>query len=360
MIRYSSSGTGNKQYAPDGQAREVSMGHSANIKIQSVTKLVDDGVHNAFTDLCRFRDVFYLTYRACPDGHMIHATSQIVVLQSRDAISWEEVHKFGVPNRDVRDPHFLLLGQRLFVLSGTWPVVPGDPYAKRMEDHQGFGSWTPDGTNWRGPGPLEGTHGFYIWRAAARDGLAVMNGRKKVGDDVENWLLQSRDGERWEPLTRIPGYGNETASVFDRDGGLTVLCRGPGTEPASLCRADPPYQQWSCTVLDRQVGGPLLARWGDAWFAGGRRYDTDGGKVTALYWLEGGLLREAAVLPSGGDNSYPGFLQTGNRSALLSYYSSHEAGSDGSPPANIYLARLKLRRRLRDYLTPVRRDTIPS
>ncbi len=43
------------------------------------------------------------------------------------------------------------------------------------------------------------------------------------------------------------------------------------------------------------------------------------------------------TLPSGGDNSYPGFVvDAGKRTAYVSYYSSHEG------KAAIYLATLRL------------------
>ena len=46
---------------------------------------------------------------------------------------------------------------------------------------------------------------------------------------------------------------------------------------------------------------------------------------------------------SGGDCSYPGFVQLAPGRALVSYYSSHEGkGALGGPPAAIYLADLSL------------------
>jgi hypothetical protein len=44
--------------------------------------------------------------------------------------------------------------------------------------------------------------------------------------------------------------------------------------------------------------------------------------------------------PSGGDNSYPGFVELDENNALLSYYSSHEKDGQGRPMTAIYLAQL--------------------
>jgi hypothetical protein len=47
-------------------------------------------------------------------------------------------------------------------------------------------------------------------------------------------------------------------------------------------------------------------------------------------------------LPSGGDNSYPGFVLTSPDRALVSYYSSHERDPSGKTITAIYLAQLEL------------------
>jgi hypothetical protein len=77
---------------------------------------------------------------------------------------------------------------------------------------------------------------------------------------------------------------------------------------------------------------------------------------TDLFWLEDGQdIRRVRSLPSGGDTSYAGWLDTGTGRALLSYYSSHEhkmdephandaafardnAHAEHSTPADIFLA----------------------
>lgn len=68
------------------------------VKVASVRRIFHNGEHNAFTDLVRFQGRLYLTFRTCPDGHMVHPTSSILVLTSADeGRSWNEVHRFRVP-----------------------------------------------------------------------------------------------------------------------------------------------------------------------------------------------------------------------------------------------------------------------
>jgi hypothetical protein len=63
---------------------------------------------------------------------------------------------------------------------------------------------------------------------------------------------------------------------------------------------------------------------------------------TTLYWLTNDQLEEITELPSGGDNSYPGFVPLSDTRGLLSFYSSHEGSGSGLPPSAIYLAELRL------------------
>ena len=83
------------------------------VQMSHVRKVFDNGEHNAFTDLVKFQGDYYLTFRSCPDGHMVHPTASIIILRSDDLQEWEQVHQFSVPLRDTRDPHFLVFKEKL-------------------------------------------------------------------------------------------------------------------------------------------------------------------------------------------------------------------------------------------------------
>jgi hypothetical protein len=53
-------------------------------------------------------------------------------------------------------------------------------------------------------------------------------------------------------------------------------------------------------------------------------------------------LYEFAELPSGGDNSYPGFVELSPTDALVSWYSSHEKDARGRSITGVYLAGLEI------------------
>ena len=149
------------------------------VRIESVRRVFHNGEHNAFTDLIRFKGRYYLTFRSCPDGHMVFPTSSIIVLSSEDGRDWKQVNRFSVPKRDVRDPHFLAYDDKLFVYSGTWDC--GGTMEQRRETNMllGYGAWSEDGEEWQGPAMLEGTYGHYVWRAASHGGKAYLCGRRK-------------------------------------------------------------------------------------------------------------------------------------------------------------------------------------
>lgn len=323
------------------------------VEMTHVRRVFHNGEHNAFTDLKKFRGQFYLTFRSCPDGHMVHPTASIIVMRSDDAEHWEQVHQFSVPLRDTRDPHFLVFQDQLFVYTGTWysgeTTIAVKDYDLNL--HLGYAVRTSDGTNWQGPTMLEGTFGHYIWKAGQFDGRAYLCGRRKnqfdvrprgEGPSVESALLESDDGLVWRTAGLFQERnGDETAFQFLPDGGVVGIARR-GSSTAQVVRASPPYKKWTRDDLGRYVGGPLLIRWGDDWVVGGRR-NTEAGPRTSLNWLVGNELHEFAQLPSGGDNSYPGFIDLGDGRALVSWYSSHERDQAGEVITAIYLADLEIK-----------------
>ncbi len=323
------------------------------VKVSNIRRVFHNGEHNAFTDLVKFEDRYYLTFRSCPDGHMVHPTASIIIMVSDDFKTWEQVHRFSVPRRDTRDPHFLVFKDRLFVYTGTWYC--GDSSPKREEytlnRHLGYAAWSDDGKKWNSPVMLKGTFGHYIWRANTHGGKAYLCGRRmrefteKPRTDrslIESAMLESDDGLVWRTRTLFQDtYGDETTFQFEPDGRVVAIGR-IGSSPAQLCRAAYPWTDWKRSDLDRYIGGPLLTRWAGHYVVGGRQAVKGEGARTSMYWLAGDELHEFARLPSGGDNSYPGFLELSPTRAVMSWYSSHEKDENGKTFTAIYMADLEI------------------
>lgn len=324
-----------------------------SLRVENVRRVYHNGEHNAFTDLIRWRDAFWLAFRSCPDGHGVSSNASVRILRSPDGGDWEEVHRFSIERRDPRDPHFLAFGDRLFVYTGAWWAgdgpLPREDY--NMNQHLGYAVHTGDGESWSDPVPLEGTYGHYIWRAAAHGGKAYLVGRRMKdyaeegdraggGETVEAALLESEDGLVWRYHSLIQEkLGNETALLFEPNGTLLALSR-TRNDKSVLARATPPWREKARVDLPGFLGGPLLARWGDQLLVGGRRQKKEGPR-TVLHWLVNDELVPCAELPSGGDNSYPGFAAIDDRRGLVSWYSSHEKGDDGEAITAIYVAEVE-------------------
>ncbi len=322
------------------------------VRVETIRRAYHNGEHNAFTDLVRWRGAFWLTFRSCPDGHMVFPSSSIRVLRSDDAKEWTEVHRFSVPQRDTRDPHFLVFQDKLFVYTGTWWSGEGElPREKyNLNQHLGYAVFSEDGAAWSEPQALEGTYGHYIWRAATHGGKVYLCGRRKLGftekeggsgvsETVQSAMLASDNGLvfRFHSLFQET-KGNETAFLFEDDGALLAVARRDA-ESSDLIRAAAPWLEKTRARLPAYVGGPLLARWGARHLVGGRR-NTPEGPRTTLYWLVGDEFVPFAELPSDGDNSYPGFVELDDGRGLVSWYSSHEQDAEGRSITAIYLAEL--------------------
>ncbi|MCH8193704.1 MAG: hypothetical protein IIA65_06775 [Planctomycetes bacterium] len=326
-------------------------GQLPEVRVTNIRRVFHNGEHNAFTDLIRFEGMFYLTFRSCPDGHMVHPTASIIILASTDAQQWKQVHRFRVAKRDTRDPHFLVFKDRLFVYTGTWYCGETSPRYQDydLNKHLGYAAWSDDGVKWTSPVMLEGTFGHYIWRANAFAGKAYLCGRRKKnfamvprgeGLIVESALLESCDGLVWRTSALFQEvHGDETAFQFEMDGAIVAVGRR-GRDKAQLLRSKRPYTQWQRKELDRYIGGPLLTRWGNRYVVGGRRIFDE--PRTSLCWLVDDQLHEFAELPSGGDNSYPGFVQLSPNRAVVSWYSSHEKDGNGKAITAVFLADLEI------------------
>jgi hypothetical protein len=283
----------------------------------------------------------------------VHPTASVIILASENTVDWRPAHRFRVPMRDTRDPHFLIFRDTLFVYTGTWysGTTSLRPQDYDLNQHLGYAVWSVDGAAWQGPIMLEGTFGHYIWRATTFRDKAYLCGRRKKdfaiapkgeGRMVESVMLESDDGWIWRKRAVFQEIdGDETAFQFERDGSLVGIGRR-GSSNAQLLRSTAPYAHWDRRDLGRYIGGPLLARWGNRFVVGGRKTTENQGPKTAMYWLIMDQLYEFAQLPSGGDNSYPGFVELSPKCAVVSWYSSHEHDDASKPITAVYLADLEI------------------
>jgi hypothetical protein len=300
-------------------------------RLLNVRKIWDAAPHNAFTDLVRFKDRWYCTFREGKDH--VSRDGAIRVITSADGEKWESSARLEDATADLRDPKLTITPDHRLMLNGVaWRR--DDPNVK----HRSMVWFSADGKAWGKPAEI-GEPNIWIWRPAWHGGLALGVGYGTAGDRAVR-LYASPDGLKYE--TRVQTlhkeqYPNEAALAF-RDDGLCycLLRRDAGTKTGLLGVSSPPYEKWVWKDLGKQFGGPSLMRLPDGrLLATVRLYDT---KVrTSLCWIdaESGKLTEFLPLPSGGDTSYAGMVLNDGM-LWVSYYSSHEART------SIYLAKVKL------------------
>jgi hypothetical protein len=172
--------------------------------------------------------------------------------------------------------------------------------------------------------------------------------KRPDGSRADDWrvtLVQSRDGRRWQPVTRldVPGCPNETTLRFLDDGRMVALVRRECADRHGwIGTSRPPYRRWQWKETRWRLGGPnfLVLPDGRLWaatrlYAGSIAAPQTPGTRTVLARMALDGLKPVLELPSGGDTSYPGLVW---HEGLLwmSYYASHEGRS------SIYLATIRL------------------
>jgi len=300
------------------------------LRLVGVEKIWDRAPHNAFTDLVRFKDRWFCTFRegkahVSPDG-------ALRVIASADGRTWTPAAILASPTADLRDPKLSVTPDgRLMLLGAAAPH-------NRTPIRQSLAWFSSDGAAWTEPAEV-GDPDFWLWRVAWRGGTAYGVGYDVAGRDTVR-LYRSADGRKFETLAAdmgLRGYPGETALLFDADGtGWALVRREAGDKAAQLGRARPPYAEWTWKGLGEHIGGPALTRAPDGRLLAAVRLYTPKTR-TALCWIDpdAGRLTEALSLPSGGDTSYAGILWHDGL-LWMSYYASHEG------KACIYLARVAL------------------
>jgi len=306
--------------------------------VQPVKKIWDAAPHNAFTDLIRFQDKWFCTFRE-GTGHAKGA-GKIRVLTSTDGDRWTSAALIEKEGADLRDPKLSIMPDGRLLLNGGAAEPPSrDP----VKAHYSFVCWTKDGQTWSSPERVLADWNW-LWRITWRDGVGygvayAWDLTKPNDKHYRAAIFATRDALQYTKLADVePTEGTEATIRFQEDTALCLLRRDHRKNMTSrLGVSRPPYTEWEWKDLGQYVGGQnaLLDPAGNWWVAA-RNQPPDGKFTTKLWHLDPAQakLTEAIQLPSGGDSSYPGLVWH-EEQLWVSYYSSHEG------KAAIYLARLK-------------------
>jgi hypothetical protein len=326
----------------------------------SVTRIWDHAPHNAFTDLIRWRDKWYCTFREA-DGH-VGGDGKLRVLESADGQAWKSVALIEEEGIDLRDPKLSITpDDRLMIVAGGSVYRGG----KTLLGRQPRVTFSKDGREWTPPRRVL-SEGEWLWRvtwhegraygvsynAAARQTREAQEATKSTGpvsSEPADWKLKlvvSTDGINYDLITHlgVPGHPNETTLRFLPGGEMMAMVRREGGNTFGwIGTSKPPYKEWKWHETTHRFGGPnfICLPDGSLW-AVSRSYPSPGrkgeggGTKTVLARLTRDSYEPVLTFPSGGDTSYAGLVW---HEGLLwvSYYSSHEK------KASIYLAKVRFR-----------------
>jgi hypothetical protein len=300
---------------------------------KDVRKIWDAAPHNAFTDLVRWRDRWYCTFREGA-GH-ISDEGAVRVISSADGREWQSVALLAEPGKDLRDPKLSITpDDRLMLLGGTRTPSKTDRLM------QSWVAFSTDGKMFS-PRQMVADEGQWLWRTTWQKGVAfgVGYGDKTWNMESSDWFsrsYKSADGVHYDEITSFQSYPGLTEASLQFDDSGRMYCvhrRDAGTKTALLGTSDAPYTNWTWRDTGFHFGGPALIQQKGRWWAAGRWVVGQAKTVLARVDFEKGTIEPVLYLHSGGDCSYPGLVASGDE-LWMSYYSSHEG------KAAIYLARI--------------------
>lgn len=313
--------------------------------VVSINRIWDTAAHSAFTDLISFRGHLYCSFRE-GSGHIPGLNGTVRVIRSKDGTNWESIALLDEPHVDLRDPKLSVTPDGRLMLNMGASYYEGRE-RKRIESRAAFSD--TEGNSFGHPKRMNfpesiATDHDWLWRITWREKTAWGAIQQlPIGKPRSLQLVKSADGLNFEHVATLPvETPSETTLRFVEDGTLYAMIRRsikPGPSEGQLGIAKPPYTQWDLKTTDRGFGGPNFVRLpGGTWLAGSRTR-ADDHAATGLWKLDftQGAVDEFLVLPSNGDNSYPGFVVDEKAGRIyVSYYSGHEG------KAAIYLAVLRL------------------
>ncbi len=297
--------------------------------------VVNNGSHNAFTDMVKWNGALYMVYVSSP-YHFASSDSRLHLVRSKDGRHWKEIARFNGAGKDIRDPKLAVIDSKLFLYALKNVVFTAKPYQTDYAVSEDGKTWTPfadvEPSGWLLWSPQQAEDG--TWYAAAY--------WHKHGKSA---LLKSTHGRKWKLVSIIHNgdHVGETDIEFLPDGRLISTARlevnesyfGNPKGSTLISISKPPFDKWKPTARSTvtRLDGPNLFRYNGKVYAVGRYQPDPKGpftwqgsifsrKRTSLFLVtEDGLIR-LSDLPSAGDTSYAGVVVEGDQ-VIISYYTSN-------------------------------------
>ncbi|XOV79338.1 MAG: hypothetical protein ACFHVJ_20875 [Aestuariibacter sp.] len=318
------------------------------MRIASVSCLWDKAQHNAFTDLVRFNGQLICCFREAsthisPDGNIC-----LVYFDAKRQI--KEHLRIRLPDCDLRDPKLSVTPDGKLLLLAYAKFFEGSADGR----HTSAAIWTSSDGNSFSQHRTIAERQWWLWRVRWHKNSQVCGNnvaQKAYGfaynRSQERIKLYAGDPRRAfhlvqdEALSKRKhnlGYPNESDMLFRDNTAFALVRRDADRCSAQLGVATYPFVNWRWHDLKVYIGGPVMTWLDDESIiiAGRIWYQRQFKTALLTLNLKTKNLRLACILPSAGDNSYPGLVKD-NEQLLVSYYSSHQYQK-----SNIYLAEVQL------------------
>jgi hypothetical protein len=317
-----------------------------------IAKIWDAGEHNAFTDLIRFKNRFYCSFREGA-GHVSGDDNggKVRILTSKDGKKWESAALLEVGGVDLRDPKLSVMPNNKIMVIMAGAVFDKQNVVEQLYPMVSFSD--PSGKLFSTPeksvvDPAIAPSRDWIWRVTWHKGIGYginyqlkENARDRSSLKRDAWLvylMRTVDGKYFEKVSRlnIPDLPNEATVRFDdKDSAYVLVRKEAGDKMGVLAKSGFPYNDWGYHDLDFRLGGPNFIFFDkNKLIIGTRLYETVTSTGILLADLNGNILK-TIKLKGSGDASYPGMLIY-KKKLWVSYYSSHEAKT------SIYMAQIPL------------------
>ena len=307
----------------------------------------------AFPDLTRYKDRFYLAFRAAP-SHFPSGQSRIHILSSDDAEEWQSEHQIS-GDHDLRDPHFLQFKGDLYLFY----IAHSRGLFRHEPEYIYYTRHTPSG--WSAPVAISKTRAGF-WNIKTFNDRVYMSIYTRNGSDDRRTkrhfqLIASHDLREWQvifnsPVTRekLAGYQtSEAAFDFDDAGNIYGTIRSVIYPNLNFMIPQDDPANWHLTLDRFKCDGPTLFRHDGHYYLIARRsffhrlpaepfrlfhnlrktinvlrYSFSR-KRTALYRFDHQTLQIEHImdLPSHGDTGYSAITPLDDNRFLLIYYSSN-------------------------------------
>ncbi|MBX2925078.1 MAG: hypothetical protein KF746_22950 [Chitinophagaceae bacterium] len=317
-----------------------------------IAKIWDAGAHNAFTDLIRFKNRFYCSFREGA-GHSggNGKNGKVRILTSKNGKKWESIALLETEGVDLRDPKLSVTPDNRMMVIMAGVTFDKTNFLEQLYPMVSFSNQS--GKAFSLPtksivDPAISPSRDWIWRVAWHKGIGYginyqlkENARDRSSLKRDAWLvylMRTTDGKHFEKVSQldIPDLPNEATVRFDDNDNAYVLVRKEaGDKMGVLAKSGFPYNNWEYHDIDFRLGGPNFIFFGNnKLIVGTRLYEAVTSTGILLTDLNGRVLK-TIKLKGSGDTSYPGMLIY-KKKLWVSYYSSHEAKT------SIYMAQIPM------------------